>query len=150
MKLTLKNTFQNLRQDVAYAKDRLAVATAAKNQIAVDLKIANEILDSFECSAHMYVCGVTASITCSITVTSFKEDETLLAMLSKADDLAFATASNDTVASWIVERAYRFSLPNGGFFTIEARLNEEEAQNCRKVQTGTKLVEEPIYAIVCD
>lgn len=150
MKMSMKTILESARADVDYARYLQKKILTRKAEMAEDLMIGNQILENADCTPSYYhQCGAVV-IDATITVTSFKEDPVLLEVLEKALNLAAPRATEDYIDENMTRREFRFVLPNGGTIRIFARLNEEEATACRKVQIGTKLQETPVYKIECD
>jgi len=149
--MNTNDLLKSLVRDVAQAKDRLAAARANRKAISADVRAAKRIAGKDE-YVRMYLSGYDAphlSASMTIEVTSLKYDAKLLTLLSRACEFAEATGSRDYTADWVAERTFEFALPSGGRMNIEARLKGEGNAMCRKVITGTRLVEEHTYSIEC-
>lgn len=143
---------QSLQYDVKTAKERLAAAKADRAELKADAKLVTRIAGR---SGYVrgYITGYSAPrlwATIHLTVSNFKFDRKLIRVLERALEIATAKGSEDYVSEHLTGRSFNFDLPNGGKLTVEARLNDAEAKNCRKVKTGVELREVATYAIECD
>lgn len=91
-----------------------------------------------------------------VTVDSMK-DKALADLLEIALTIADSSKTNDYATEHYAQRTFRFArtvqLPTGA--NVELRIDiaaelKPDGDTCRRVQVGTKLVEEKIYAIACD
>ena len=93
-----------------------------------------------------------AVIMSRVTVSGLKKDRKLTNILSRALECgAMAKQGSDYVGDEMIERTYRFDLPNGGRLDIEARV-ASDSKTCRKVvvEVRRETIERPIYAIECN
>lgn len=146
---SVSSLINEVREDVKAARERLALLRLVRHDVAADRATAKRIVGRKASHVYAYLSGSHIRVTASVTVDSFKEDKVLLNMLNRALDLAEATGSRDFVTDYMAERTYSFLLPHGGKLEIEARLRGDGSATCRRVQTGSKLVEQATYEIQC-
>ena len=146
---SVSSLINEVREDVKVARERLALLRLVRHEVSADRATAKRIVGRKASHIYAYLSGSHIRVTASVTVDSFKEDKALLGMLDRALDLAEATSSHDFVTEHMAERTFNFRLPHGGHLAIEARLRGDGNATCRRVQTGTKLVEQATYEIQC-
>ena len=149
---TKKSIRSDLKGSLAYAREQAARKLAALPLAAADeaavLKLINGLEFSWYSSWLDYEGEYKGRIT--IDVESIKHNPILSELLDRFENAGFTSlSSRDRADEYSASRTYCYKLPNGGGFEINASLQEGDG-SCRKVQTGTKVQEVPVYEIVCD
>lgn len=140
----------DLQSTVREASRRVKSAKMVKSALQSDLAIANKLAGSLRCFAWVNgLSDLRVRYVVALEVDNFKDDARLLALLERVLDAGLvAKPSDDYVTKNYAERSYEFALPNGGSFKVGAELRAE-GETCKRVLTGTKMVREETYELVC-
>jgi len=146
------------RENLASARAELAMLQDKAHLVRAALHFVNKVAD------HANAIGFTkwqnlnvwtgsapeVSVTIEGYVSSLKQGA-VVEILDNAMACGFeAIGSEDYLNSWASQRNFKFQQNVAGVdVTIRVVANINDSEVCRKVQTGTKLVETPVYEIVC-
>ena len=146
------------RENLASARAELAELQDKAHLVRAALHFVNKVAD------HANAIGFTKwqnlnvwtgsapeiSVTIEGYVSSLKQGA-VVEILDNAMACGFeAIGSEDYLNSWASQRNFKFQQNVAGVdVTIRVVANINDSEVCRKVQTGTKLVETPVYEIVC-
>lgn len=163
---TLFNSAAAIRdaQDyIEYSKKRAAVVHKNKKAINATADLLNRRLAGIgDGSASLFVWpdidayGGTVKIQVSITVTTDSMLEGVVPQILKAmlDMECEATASKDIATAEDARRQYTFKRAATDHFlaftiSVDVNIKETDTGTCKKIQTGTKMVEVAEYKLEC-
>jgi hypothetical protein len=104
--------------------------------------------EGLEYSHYLYSYSGNLEAHIRLHVPRLKDNEDLNTFLMWLLDNEFeAAGSRDRVTEWVAEREFTFTR---GKLTIHVDCSvPSDGDTCRRVQTGVKLVEQPVYQIEC-
>ena len=139
------------RHDISIAKNRLFEARRGNYLMCAEALSAVEGLGHEIRHHYITVTDDRTALNIRVVVMSLK-DELMLNTLAALEALTGKEfASSTYVNEWTQEVSYRSGDRWDDVFSINLECNiASDSATCRKVVTGTKLVEEKTYALQCD
>lgn len=142
------------KEEIASAKARLANVRKARHDFLqpVLTRIAMIIESVPDKNKTVRVQAYSASfckpdIRVNLLRQSSLKSDVICELLAYANDLCPRASTHDYVSESWGERVHNF---RGELFTIIVSIDTAEEGTCRKVLTGTKMVEQKQYEFVCD
>lgn len=161
---TTAQILEDAAEYVTYAKKRTAVirknskaATATLDMLNRRCALVDETRATMNTWPEVDIYGGTMAMQVQINATTDSMVEGIVPQILKAmlDIECEPTASKDEVDALKTSRIYRFTRAASEHFLaisikVEITIKESDTGTCRKVQTGTKMVEIAEYKIECD
>lgn len=143
----------SLNEDLDYARRRKAslanegVKVGAALLAAAVTKAESLLPNQVYHNAYVYGESTRINATISTSVSSLKSDEVMEFLAWLEDNVAPATDSSDYASQHTAQRSFNYRHDN---LRLEVCISlPVDGDACSRVQTGTKLVEQPTYELRC-